>query len=68
MLVREGEENYAGDLLLVWSEAALRVFELFSKRLMSGPVYRDFSYELNGRRTYFSITEHGNVDLVVSLL
>ncbi|KAK6725751.1 hypothetical protein RB195_004210 [Necator americanus] len=32
---------------------------------MSGPVYRDFSYELNGRHTHFSITNHGNVDLVV---
>ncbi|EYC11023.1 hypothetical protein Y032_0053g2435 [Ancylostoma ceylanicum] len=32
---------------------------------MSGPVYRDFSYDLNGRHTHFSITEHGNLDLVV---
>ncbi|KAL6732662.1 hypothetical protein Aduo_003494 [Ancylostoma duodenale] len=32
---------------------------------MSGPVYRDFSYDLNGRHTHFSITQHGNLDLVV---
>ncbi|KAK5966475.1 hypothetical protein GCK32_000259, partial [Trichostrongylus colubriformis] len=33
--------------------------------LMNGPVYRDLSFNLNDRRIHFSITQHGDVDLVV---
>ncbi|VDN35378.1 unnamed protein product [Cylicostephanus goldi] len=32
---------------------------------MPGLIYRDLSYDFNGQHTHFSITQHGNVDLVV---
>ncbi|KAK6031943.1 cytochrome b5-like Heme/Steroid binding domain protein [Ostertagia ostertagi] len=33
--------------------------------LMNGPVYRDLSFDLNNRHIHFSVTQHGDVDLVV---
>ncbi|WKX88423.1 hypothetical protein Q1695_008229 [Nippostrongylus brasiliensis] len=32
---------------------------------MNGPVYRDLSFDLDGRRIHFSFTQHGDADLVI---
>ncbi|KAJ1373704.1 hypothetical protein KIN20_036183 [Parelaphostrongylus tenuis] len=32
---------------------------------MNGPTYRDLSFKLNDQEIHFSITQHGNLDLVV---